>query len=171
MADSSKTIDIVVQLKDKVSKSLKEIDKTVKDLPKSTGGILTALKKIAIGSATALGVVTRLAFSLKGLFAAAGVALTAKSFIDVAESFEKMELKLNAITKGGGRQTLEALSDLSMEMPVNIQRLVDTFSLLQSQGLKPTEDRLRTLINVGQVLGEQTMPLITDSLSLMATRG
>jgi len=171
MADTSKTIDIVVELRNKTTKALKEIETNVKAVPKATGGILTALQRIAIGSGAILGTIKSFVFSFKGLLAAGGVALTAKSFLDVAESFEKMELKLNAITKGGGRQTLEALSDLSMEMPVNLQQLVDTFTMLQSQGLEPTEEKLKTLVNVGQVLGEQTMPLIADSMSLMSSRG
>jgi len=171
MADTSKTIDIVVELRNKTTKALKEIETNVKAVPKATGGILTALQRIAIGSAAVLGTISRLVFSFKGLLAAGGIALTAKSFLDVASSFEQMELKLNAITKGGGRQTLEALSDLAMELPVSLQQLVDAFTMLQSQGLKPTEDKLKTLVNVGQVLGEQTMPLIADSLSLMASRG
>ena len=110
-------------------------------------------------------------FSLKGAFAAIGAGVTAKSFLDVASSFEQMEKKLDALTSGRGKETLEEINAWALEMPVNTRKAVDTFAMMQAMGLDPTIEKMQTLVDVASVFGEDAMPRVARALGQMKTLG
>ena len=114
-------------------------------------------------------------FSLQGTLATFGIGYGIKelagSFLDVAGSFEQMELKLNAITKGKGAETLESLNQWALDMPVNTRKTVDAFAMMGAMGLDPTIKKMETLVDVSVIFGEDTMPRVARALGQMQTLG
>ena len=110
-------------------------------------------------------------FSLKGALAGLGAGMAAKSFIDTAASFERLEVKLNALTKGAGTQTLKEINAWALEMPVNTAKAVDTFSMMMAMGLDPTIEKMQTLVDVSVLFGEDAMPRVARALGQMQTLG
>ena len=102
----------------------------------SIGKRLTSLKTLAVGALAGWG--------LKKLVSGA---------FEVASSFEKMQMSLDTITKGKGAETLERLNEWAMKMPVNTQKAIETFSMLQALGLKPTTEMMTTLVDTTIALG------------------
>ncbi len=100
-----------------------------------------------------------------------GITRLAKSFLDTAVSFEQMQLKLDALTGGRGKETLEALNKWALEMPVNTEKVIDTFVMMKAMGLDPTRKSLETLINVAVIFGEDAMPRVARALGQMKTLG
>jgi tape measure domain-containing protein len=91
--------------------------------------------------------------------------------LSVASSFEQMEVKLNALTRGRGRQVLEEINAWAKEMPVNTQQAVDTFAMMQAMGLDPTIEKMQTLVDVSVLFGEYAMPRVARALGQMQTLG
>lgn len=117
-------------------------------------------------------------FSLKGAFAALGtvslgigLSKIATSAVDVANSFEQMELKLNQLTKGNGKQTLEELNAWALKMPVNTRKAVDSFVMMQAMGLDPTIKKMQILVDTSSLMGEEALPRISRALGQMQTLG
>jgi tape measure domain-containing protein len=109
--------------------------------------------------------------SLLALAGVGGFGALGKSMIDTAASFEKLEIKLNGLTKGKGKETLERLNDLAIDLPVNTRELVDTFAMMTAMGLKPMEEEMLTLVDVASVFGQETLPRVARALGQMQTLG
>lgn len=91
--------------------------------------------------------------------------------LDVASSFEQMEVKLDALTKGRGADTLERINAWALEMPVNTRKAVDTFAMMQAMGLDPTITKMQTLVDVSSIFSEDAMPRVARALGQMKTLG
>jgi len=100
-----------------------------------------------------------------------GVTRLASGFLDTATSFEQMRLKLDALTKGKGLETLEAINAWALRMPVNTQKAVNTFVMMKAMGLDPTIQSMQTLVDVSVLFGEDAMPRVARSLGQMKTLG
>ena len=133
-----------------------------------TGKAFTTLK----GKMAAL---TKSVFSLQGglvaLAGAYGLKMAATAALDVAASFEQMQVKLDALTKGKGAETLDKINAWALEMPVNTRKAVDTFAMMQAMGLDPTIEKMQTLVDTSSIFGEETMPRVARALGQMATLG
>jgi tape measure domain-containing protein len=95
----------------------------------------------------------------------------AGDFLDVASSFEQMEVKLDALTKGHGPETLAAINKWALDMPVNTRKAVDTFAMMQAMGLDPTIAKMQTLVDVSSIFGEEAMPRVARAMGQMITLG
>jgi len=124
--------------------------------------------------------VQRVSQSITRFMVRAGVAVTAlgaafiaisRSIIQTASSFEMMEIKLDALTKGKGAETLERLNKWALTMPVNTQKAIDTFVLMKAMGLDPTIKSMEILVDVASVFGEEAMPRVARALGQMQTLG
>ncbi|MBW2030733.1 MAG: tape measure protein [Deltaproteobacteria bacterium] len=100
-----------------------------------------------------------------------GVTRLASGFLDTATSFEQMRLKLDALTKGKGLETLEALNAWALRMPVNTQKAVNTFVMMKAMGLDPNIKSMQTLVDVSVLFGEEAMPRVARALGQMKTLG
>jgi len=98
-------------------------------------------------------------------------AKTVKSFVDTNKAFEQMTLKLDALTKGKGVETLEQINKWAIKMPVNTQKAVNTFAMMKAMGLDPTIKSMETLVDVSVLFGEETMPRVARALGQMQTLG
>jgi len=118
---------------------------------------------------------TRSIFSLKGGLATLGIGYgfsrLAADVLDVASSFEQMEVKLDALTRGRGKQTLEEINAWALEMPVNTRKAVDTFAMMQAMGLDPTIAKMQTLVDVSSIFGEDAMPRVARALGQLTALG
>ena len=154
IADVNRMLDSVGthfnKLKNKANSSLKRIDSNI-------------------------GKVNNKIFSMKAALVSAGVGLILKkiagSGLETASSFEQLELKLNALTKGKGAETLERINKWALDMPVDTKKAVDTFAMMQAFGLDPTIDKMETLVDVATLFGEDAMPRIARALGQMAALG
>ena len=165
MAESSDTMNIIVRLRDQVSKTLRNVQREIKLLPRATKLAsvgFTHLKTKAIALKNAV-------FGLQGMIVGLGLGLTAKGFLDVAASFEAMEIKLDVLTKGKGKETLEELNEWALKMPVNTQEAVGSFTRMMAMGLDPTIDKLATLVDVASIFGDDVLSRVSRQLGQMAS--
>ena len=95
----------------------------------------------------------------------------AGSFLDVAASFEKMEVKLDALTRGRGTETLEEINEWAIKMPVNTREAVDAFVTMQAMGLDPTIDKMQILTDVSSIFGDDVLGRVALAFGQMSTLG
>ena len=100
-----------------------------------------------------------------------GLKRIASSAIETAASFEQMQVKLDQLTGGRGKQTLEELNKWALEMPVNTQKAVETFIMMKAYGLDPNIQSLQTLVDVAMIFGEDAMPRVARALGQLQARG
>ena len=129
------------------------------------------LRRVSGGLQGISGALINAKVALSGLLGAAGLAYAAKGFLDVAASFEQMETKLDALTKGRGAETLKEINAWAMTMPVNTRQAVDSFTMLQAMGLKPTIPLMQTLVDAAVQFDDDALPRIARALGQMQTLG
>lgn len=100
-----------------------------------------------------------------------GLKLLASSMIDVASSFELMEVKLDTLTRGRGVETLKEINAWALRMPVDTRKAVDAYTKMQAMGLDPTIKKMQTLVDVASIMGNDTLPRVARALGQMATLG
>jgi tape measure domain-containing protein len=109
--------------------------------------------------------------AIMGLAGAYGLSRLARSAIDTASSFEMMAVKLDALTKGRGTETLEEINKWALDMPINTEKAVSAFTMMMAMGLKPTTKEMQILVDTASIFGEQTLPRIARALGQMQTLG
>ena len=157
---------------------IKIIAKGIADANQKLKSLGTAFNKVKTRAQSVDRSLSKLKGSFVGLKAAIAVAATglilkkvSGSVIETAASFEQLELKLNALTKGKGAETLERINKWALDMPVDTKKAVDTFALMQAFGLDPTIEKMETLVDVATIFGEDAMPRIARALGQMAALG
>lgn len=153
MPDASQTLTIIVRLRDQASRGLRSMARGVQGFRNVIGRLGNAV------------------FSLRGALVGLGTTMVARGFVQTAAAFEAMEVKLDALTKGRGVQTLEAINEWALRMPVDTRKAVQTFSMMQAMGLDPTIEKMQTLVDVSVLFGEDAMPRIARALGQMAASG
>jgi len=153
MATQSETLQIIIRLRDQATRGLRQLTRVTDYVKRGMAGLTGAV------------------FSLQGAIAGLGIGLLSRQFINTAASFEAMETKLDALTKGKGTQTLEALNEWALRMPVNTQKTVQAFTMMQAMGLDPTLKKMETLVDVAVLFGEDAMPRVARALGQMQTLG
>ena len=158
-----------------------EIKATVRGVGKvnrsiaSIGTTFGKLRAKAVGMDSSLRKLRRSFLGLKAAIAVAAAGLILKkvtdSTIETAASFEQLEIKLNALTKGKGAETLERINKWALDMPVDTKKAVDAFAMMQAFGLEPTIEKMETLVDVATIFGEDTMPSIARALGQMQALG
>jgi tape measure domain-containing protein len=109
--------------------------------------------------------------NVKTAIAGVGLGMLAADAIDTASAFEQLETKLDGLTKGKGPETLERINEWALDMPVNTQKAVDSFSMMQAMGLDPTIEKMEILVDTATIFGEDTMPRVARALGQMQTLG
>jgi len=148
----------------KLERSGKKVDTATNKLNKSFSRTEKTTQKFK-KTVTALGVVFATVLS------AVAIKRVADSFVEVASSFEQMEVQLDTLTKGKGTETLEKLNTWALDMPVNTQKAVDAFVQMQAYGLNPTLEKMGTLVDVASIFGEETLPRVSRALGQMQVLG
>lgn len=174
MADVSKTMEIIVRLRDRITNELSRVTREIKVIPTVTKAASRGVDILNLSFTTlrtGISKITSHVFSLQGLLLGLGIGATASNFLDVAASFEDMEIKLNALTKGKGVETLNKINEWALKMPVNTRKAVDTFSMMMAMGLDPTIEKMQTLVDVSVLFGEDAMPRVARALGQMITLG
>ncbi len=144
------------------NKTDKQLDKTDRRWKKHGTGVaasMNAMKASALGVVATLGAIT---FGIQRLTSAS---------VETAASFEQMEVKLNKLTKGEGKKTLDELNQWALDMPVNTQKAVASFTLLKAMGLDPSIKTLQTLTDVASIFGEDTLTRLSLQLGQAAAKG
>lgn len=113
--------------------------------------------------------------SVQSMVAALGVGVgfagLAKSAVSVADSFEQMQMKLEQLNRGRGKEILDELNAWAKVMPVDTRQAVDSFIMMQAYGLQPTIDKMTTLVDVATVMGEDALPRVSRALGQMQAKG
>ncbi len=150
---ATETLTIVVRVRDLAGRGLRAVRQSL--------GRISNVAKLAGGAV----------FSLKGALLGVGGAVIARQFLQVATSFAQMELKLDQLTKGRGRQTLEEINEWAKRMPVDTQQAVNAFIQMQAYGLDPTLEKMEILTDVATVMGQDAFPRVSRALGQMAALG
>ena len=139
------------------------VDSGKKDLEGLAGSAELSMKRM------------KTAFIAAGGVAAAAIGAAMKEIaehtISVSAEFERLEVKLNALTQGRGKETLEELNQWAIKMPVNTAKAVDVFSMMMATGLNPTIEKMTTLVDVSVLFGEDAMPRVARALGQMKSLG
>jgi len=164
-AQSSEFLTIVVSAKDRAAKTtFNSLNKELKSTQVNLKGISGAYTKLK-------GSIFNLKTAILGAIGGIGFTTIAKGALDTAATFEQLETKLNALTKGRGKETLDELNAWALEMPINTRGAIDAFSTMMAYGLDPTLKKMESLVNVSMVFGEHAMPRIARALGQMAALG
>ena len=170
MADT--TVSIALKMRDQASSSIQramnQISRSATTAQKSIASFATNIQRAA---SRATSRIFNLQNAVMGLAGAYGLGRLAQRALDTASSFEMMEVKLEAITKGKGVETLERINKWALDMPVNTAKAVNTFTMMQAMGLDPTIAKMQTLVDTASIFGEETMPRVARALGQMATLG
>lgn len=142
-------IEILINAKDTTAAAFRSVDSN--------------LKKI---TASALSVKNVLATA----FSAYAIKSIGSSVIETGAAFERMQIKLDTLSKGKGRETLEAINAWAKEMPINTREAVDTFVQMQAYGLNPTIKMMNTLVDVYSIFGGDAVPRVSRALGQMTAR-
>jgi len=120
---------------------------------------------------------TRGVFSLKGMLIGLaggyGLQKISSSFLDTAKSAERLNISLDTITKGKGKETFDALNKWAAKMPVNTEKAITSYKNLRAMGLEPTLKDMTTLVDTASALGgnADTLDGIAMAMGQMATKG
>ena len=163
-AQSSEAIDIIIKAKDQAGKTFKNLNR---ELQKTETGV----KKVGIAYGKLKGRLFNLKTALTGAFVGLGLSALAKGAIQTAAEFEQLEKKLNALTKGRGKETLDELNEWALTMPINTKGAIQAFSTMLAYGLNPTIEKMESLVNVSTIFGEAAVPRISRALGQMAALG
>ena len=147
----------VKQFGDKTERELKNVGRAVDTLDRKNKASIATWKKLAVAAA--------------GAFAVFGAGRAARGFLETASSFEDMEAKLDAITKGRGVETLERINQWALDMPVNTQEAINAFSMMTAMGLDPTIAKMQILVDVSSVMGDEVLPRVARALGQIQTLG
>jgi len=154
-------VEIIISAKDMASGVFRDVQKDMQTLAKKTVSQVDAIKSRVLG----------LQGALVGLAGGYGLKRLAESSLDVASSFEQMEIKLDVMTRGKGPETLDRINQWALDMPVNTREAVDTFTLMQAMGLDPTIEKMEVLVDVSSIFGDDAMPRVARALGQMQTLG
>lgn len=133
------TVEIIIRAKDLASSGARNAQRAFSGL---RGGVqrleasMFGLKSVVVG-----------------LGAALGAGALAKSALDTAASFERLQIQLDTLTKGEGAAWFKALNDWALKMPVNTQQAITMFARLRAMGLKPSIQDMTTLVDTTSALG------------------
>ena len=105
---SSDTLNIIVSAKDRAAKT------TFRSLNKELKSTQLNLKGIGASYTKLKGSIFNLKTAILGAIGGIGFTTLAKGALETASSFEQMEVKLNALTKGKGKQTLDELNEWAL---------------------------------------------------------
>ena len=147
----------VKQFGDKTERELKNVGRAVDTLDRKNKASIATWKKLALAAA--------------GAFAVFGAGRAARGFLETASSFEDMEAKLDAITKGRGVETLERINQWALDMPVNTKEAINAFSMMAAMGLDPTIAKMQILVDVSSVMGDEVLPRVARALGQIQTLG
>lgn len=100
-----------------------------------------------------------------------GLETVAGKLLGVASSFEQMEMKLDVLTRGKGPETLEKINAWALKMPVNTKEAVNSFVMMMAMGLNPTIEKMKILVNVASLMGDEAIPRVSRALGQMKALG
>jgi len=163
---AKKISSVYTELRARMDKYERDLRKAKGITEKGADKIQRRLNKISFRGATAsMAKFSRSFMRLQALMGAGfigyGLARVAGSFLEVAASFEQMEVKLDTLTRGRGKETLEAINAWAITMPVNTRAAVDSFVLMQAMGLDPTIEKLQILTDVAAIFGDDVLKRVS----------
>jgi len=146
----------------KIDTELNKFDKQTKKSNKSLAKTNVLLKQMK----TVLPALTAGYAAYKGL-------QIARYTLEVAGSFEVLQISLDTITKGRGPETFEKLNKWALKMPVSTQGAIKSFQMMSAMGLKPAIKDMTTLVDTASALGGRadTLDGIARALGQMFTKG
>ena len=157
----------VKKFADSTKKGITKLGHTVS---RKLGGAFTNVGKLAGG---ALSTISRHIFSLKGAIIGLGLGYLAKTALDTASGFEKMQLSLETITKGRGEEWFRKLNEWALKMPVNTEKAIQSFIMMRAMGLDPTIKQMTALVDTMGALGGNSDMIegLARALGQMHTKG
>ena len=173
---TKKISSVYTELKVRLDKYEADLAKAKKITNRSAGKIQSSLNRISFSSATnSMAKFGRSFLRMRSLFAVGlagfGIGKIAGSFVEVAESFEQMQAKLDILTAGKGAEKLKEINDWALSLPISTKEVTQAFVRMTAMGLNPTMDRMKALANVAAVMGDDVLPRLSLQLGQAAAKG
>lgn len=101
-------------------------------------------------------------FSLKGAFASMGAAMALRHLVNVNSEFEQMRASLETLTGSAenANKEFKALGEFAKSTPFTLDQSVNAFIKLQSLGIRPSEERLKSFGNTATAMGKSLSQFI-----------
>ena len=165
MAESSDTMNIIVRLRDQISKNLRNVNKEIKILPRVTKLASRGFDHLKSRMAALKGAV----FSLQTAIAGIGVALTVGSFLDVAKTFETLGVQLETIQGSSEKaeKSLKWIADFTATTPYELEEVAGAFVKLEAYGINATK-WMKMLGDTASSMGKgimQTVEMFADAMT------
>jgi len=176
MAKEELVLEIIAEIDElkkafgEIKKKLKEVESTKVDTP------LKRFKESAERAKSALSSLKEEIFSLKtaivGAFSTGITILFSKSVIDTASRIEQLRTRISLLGKEA-QQNFEALYEYARQLPFPIEQTIETLISLQAQGLRPTQEQFKILLDTVAALGgsRDTLEGIARALAQIQTKG
>lgn len=135
MAESSDTMDIIVRLRDRASKGVKELRKEIKILPivtraasRGVNNLKNSLNTFRLG----IGKVQGALFGLKGLVATVGLGLLSRSFIQAASTAEQYRTRLEVLlgSQKEGNRLFKEMADYASGVSFEYEQVMGSATAL-----------------------------------------
>lgn len=115
-------------------------------------------------------------FNLKTLIAGGlstlGITKFAKSIISAGREVEQLETKIDRIAGAdAGNKIYRQLNEIAVQTGTTANKLADAWITMANAGVKLSEDSMRSIANVGNVMGEDVYGVISEQLMLIAQTG
>jgi tape measure domain-containing protein len=136
----------------------------VGDITNSVGRVHAATSKMSLAMSSMIAPIAGIGLTLQ-------FGQLAKEVVRVGSSFENMEMKLEQITGGRGKEKLAELNEWALRMPVDTEQAVQAFIRMSAYGLEPTIKNMTTLSDVAVMMGKEALPRVSLALGQMAARG
>lgn len=105
---------------------------------------------------------------VSGAFAAIGVAMSVQHVVEVASTFEQLEIRLNSVmgSAQAGAQAFDWIKQFAQNTPYSVQQTTDAFMTLKNFGLDPMDGTLQKVADASAKYGSSAETAQRVSLAL-----
>lgn len=154
---ATSTYDLIVQATDKASGPLGKVDKSLKSIEKTSGGVTKGLGLVS------------------GALAAIGASSLISGIVKTTARFEDLQDTLTSVTGSAekGAKAFQGIQKFATQTQFGVEELTNTYIKLAGAGIKPTTKLLTTFTDAAAVTTDQigTLEAITDLFSRTTAGG
>lgn len=158
----------VTEMKTNVENLAQSVDKSTKKMENDTKAAMTAMESAIVGAEAAMK-------SLAVAFAPIIAAMSVIKVIEVASSFEQLEIRLNAVmgSAQAGERAFDWIKKFAVDTPYTVQQTTDAFMQLKNFGLDPMDGTLQKIADASAKYGKgaDTAARVTLALGQAWARG
>ncbi len=155
---ANRDLELRIIAKNLASPALKEVQENIKGLSSHVKTVGGAFSSVFSGAGSLIKNTIDSIFSLKsallGFISIAGIGALVKGFIGLNAEFEKIQVTMNVLTGGKGKEFFNRFNNWAMNMPISMAEVSKAFITMKAYGLEPTVKLMENLVNVASLLPE-----------------